>query len=113
MLKYFLAGLLVILILLIGFSRIYLRVHYFSDVIAGFIIGLLWLYVSLVALNRAEKYLKEKRTVDLPTAQVKKRPANRSTERTTVFISTRDQPVTCLLLFPVLFPSSPPSYHQR
>ncbi|MFH1233510.1 MAG: phosphatase PAP2 family protein [Patescibacteria group bacterium] len=29
--------------LLIGFSRIYLKVHWFSDVIAGFSLGLFWL----------------------------------------------------------------------
>jgi len=42
---------LVILIILIGFSRIYLRVHYASDVLAGFIIGVLWLLISLSVLN--------------------------------------------------------------
>jgi membrane-associated phospholipid phosphatase len=35
------------LIVLIGFSRVYLRVHYASDVIAGFIIGLIWLLIAL------------------------------------------------------------------
>jgi len=34
---------LLLLILLIGFSRIYLRVHYTTDVIAGFSLGTLWL----------------------------------------------------------------------
>jgi undecaprenyl-diphosphatase len=58
--KYFLTALLVILILLIGFSRIYLRVHYASDVLSGFIIGLLWLFISLAVLNRIEHYFKEK-----------------------------------------------------
>lgn len=33
----------VILFLLIGFSRVYLNVHWFSDVIAGFALGLFWL----------------------------------------------------------------------
>lgn len=54
-LQYSLTGLLVILILLIGFSRVYLRVHYASDVLAGFIIGLLWLSVSLAVLQRIEQ----------------------------------------------------------
>lgn len=55
---------LVILTLLIGFSRIYLRVHYLSDVLAGFVIGFLWLQVSLTVLNMAELYLKEKTELD-------------------------------------------------
>jgi membrane-associated phospholipid phosphatase len=59
--KYILTALLVILIGLIGFSRIYLRVHYLSDVLAGFIIGLLWLIVSIAVLNRVEDFIKEKK----------------------------------------------------
>jgi membrane-associated phospholipid phosphatase len=50
--------LLLVLILLIGFSRIYLRVHYASDVIAGFIIGLIWLLISLFVIGKAEEYTK-------------------------------------------------------
>ncbi len=42
----------IILILAIGFSRIYLQVHYASDVLAGFIIGCCWFYTSLHVLNR-------------------------------------------------------------
>jgi membrane-associated phospholipid phosphatase len=42
------------LIFLIGFSRVYLRVHYASDVLAGFIIGLLWLFISLTVLGKIE-----------------------------------------------------------
>jgi len=59
--KFILIALLVVLIFLIGFSRIYLRVHYASDVLAGFIIGLLWLFISLAVLNRIEQYFKEKK----------------------------------------------------
>jgi undecaprenyl-diphosphatase len=46
-----------VLIILIGFSRIYLRVHYASDVAAGFIIGLLWLLISLAVLKWLEGYV--------------------------------------------------------
>jgi undecaprenyl-diphosphatase len=49
-------ALLTIVILLIGFSRVYLRVHYASDVIAGFIIGLIWLLIALGMVGEAEFY---------------------------------------------------------
>ena len=55
-LNWFVTILLVVLILLIGFSRVYLRVHYASDVAAGFIIGLLWLLLSLAILKWLETY---------------------------------------------------------
>lgn len=47
------------LIKTIGFSRIYLRVHYASDVLAGYIIGSSWLLISLDLLKRIEDYHKE------------------------------------------------------
>lgn len=53
--KGFVTGLtlfLLLLILLIGFSRIYLRVHYASDVIAGYCIGIIWLYCCLLLTKR-------------------------------------------------------------
>lgn len=46
-LRRFIIFLLVLLILAIGFSRIYLRVHYTTDVIAGFCFGTIWLIISL------------------------------------------------------------------
>ncbi|TZF81499.1 phosphatase PAP2 family protein [Pedobacter sp. BS3] len=49
---------LLLLILSIGFSRIYLRVHYASDVLAGFCTGTLWLVISLAILQKLEKYSK-------------------------------------------------------
>lgn len=33
----------ILLFLLIGFSRVYLNVHWFSDIVAGFALGLFWL----------------------------------------------------------------------
>ena len=51
---------LIILMQLIGFSRIYLKVHYPSDVISGNIIGLSWLLISLRTLKELEQYNKEK-----------------------------------------------------
>ena len=53
---------LVLWILLIGFTRIYLRAHNFTDVIAGFCIGMIWLYISLKLIRRIEKY--SRRSVD-------------------------------------------------
>lgn len=45
---------LVFLILLIGFSRIYLRVHYATDVIAGLSIGFVWLSFCLWIIDKKE-----------------------------------------------------------
>lgn len=47
---------LIVLILLIGFSRIYLGVHYLSDVLAGFAVGGLWLSFCITAM----RYLQER-----------------------------------------------------
>jgi undecaprenyl-diphosphatase len=47
---------LVVLILLIGFSRVYLRVHYATDVIAGFAVGFMWLAFAIWLLNRMERF---------------------------------------------------------
>jgi undecaprenyl-diphosphatase len=52
--------LLIFWIHLVGFSRLYLRKHYLSDVLAGFAIGFLWLVVSLKVISRLEKYSKRK-----------------------------------------------------
>lgn len=54
---------IVALILVIGYSRVYLRVHYASDVAAGFIIGSLWLLISLDLLKGIEEYNKKQRAL--------------------------------------------------
>jgi undecaprenyl-diphosphatase len=36
-----------LIIVLIGFSRLYLGVHYFSDVWAGYLVGTIWLIISI------------------------------------------------------------------
>ena len=58
-LKWTMITMLLLLILVIGFSRIYLRVHYASDVIAGFCVGLLWLVICVWVLNRLEQFSKK------------------------------------------------------
>jgi membrane-associated phospholipid phosphatase len=52
--------LIILWIHLVGFSRLYLRKHYLSDVVAGFAIGFLWLVISLKVISKMEKYSKRK-----------------------------------------------------
>ncbi|SFJ76241.1 undecaprenyl-diphosphatase [Halobacillus dabanensis] len=42
---------LILLIILIGFSRLYIGVHFFTDIIAGYLFGLAWLMICLTALE--------------------------------------------------------------
>lgn len=55
-LRFFLFVLFILLVLMIGLSRIYLRVHYASDVIAGFCVGITWLILSFWIISKIEKY---------------------------------------------------------
>lgn len=51
-LRYFLSTLLVILILSIGISRVYVGVHYFSDVLAGYLLAIVILILVIVYTNK-------------------------------------------------------------
>ena len=51
-LKWTLITLLSLLILSIGFSRIYVGVHYFTDVVGGFLLGLLYLIIYINIYNK-------------------------------------------------------------
>lgn len=60
--KYLAAAILSLLVFMIGISRIYLGVHYASDVLGGFSIGLAWL-VLYIRLAERFGFLKRKEPV--------------------------------------------------
>jgi membrane-associated phospholipid phosphatase len=68
--KWALIAFFLLFILAIGFSRIYLRVHYASDVAAGFSLGLMWLVISLFILRKMEKFSAQKLVPDSQPAIV-------------------------------------------
>lgn len=51
-----------ILILSIGISRIYLGVHYPSDVLGGFIAGIIWVFFCIFILNLFEAFKRDPNT---------------------------------------------------
>jgi membrane-associated phospholipid phosphatase len=64
--KNIIAIVLILFSILIGFSRIYLRLHYTSDVIAGFCIGFIWLLLCVWLME----YLKKKSEFELKQARI-------------------------------------------
>jgi undecaprenyl-diphosphatase len=57
--RWLVMGGLGLLIVLIGLTRVYLRVHYATDVLAGFTAGLVWLIVAVAVLKQVENRLKK------------------------------------------------------
>lgn len=49
-----------VLIVMVGFSRIYLGVHFLSDVLAGFILGAMWVLLG-ISLMEVMAYLQQRR----------------------------------------------------
>lgn len=58
-LKYSIIFFLVILILSIGLSRIYLGVHFPSDIAGGYIAGLIWVFFCILLFNLAEVFRRD------------------------------------------------------
>lgn len=55
-LRYLTIGITVLVVTLIGLTRIYLGVHYPSDVLAGYAIGLAWVALCAIALEALRYY---------------------------------------------------------
>lgn len=71
-LRWLLSFLIPVFILLIGISRIYLGVHYPSDIIGGYSLGGAWLFVSVEVfqhLRRGRTYLNSNRNYNRPYEQ--------------------------------------------
>ena len=54
--RFWIYGLTIVLIAAIGFSRLYLGVHWLTDVTAGYAAGLVWLIACIISLESQQKY---------------------------------------------------------
>jgi membrane-associated phospholipid phosphatase len=46
-----------VLIILVGVSRLYLGVHYFTDVLGGYLVGFIWILIGAKIENKIEKLI--------------------------------------------------------
>ena len=65
---YILSAIIIIYLLLVGFSRVYVGAHYPTDIFGGWLIAIIWSYVSITAYNfcikkGVDKYLDKHFTV--------------------------------------------------
>lgn len=58
--KWAICTILSLLILMIGVSRVYLKVHFPSDVLAGFCAGFIWLVISILTIKTIEILIRNK-----------------------------------------------------
>jgi undecaprenyl-diphosphatase len=54
--RMFVIGLLSVLIFSIGLSRVYLQVHYPSDILAGYAVGMIWLICCIFSMEMMKVY---------------------------------------------------------
>ena len=59
MLKYGIILILIVMILSIGMSRIYLGVHFPSDIAGGYIAGLIWVFFCILLFNLGEVFRRD------------------------------------------------------
>jgi membrane-associated phospholipid phosphatase len=59
----------VVLVLLIGLSRLYLGVHYLIDVLAGYAAGVVWLAFSITGVETVWRYRRDRAHADTAPAR--------------------------------------------
>lgn len=73
-LKILICSFLALLIFAIGISRVYLGVHYASDIVAGFSAGFLWLVIALSTVGLIQTRASEQQTARKKAKKANKNP---------------------------------------